>query len=235
MTLLNDVIESLKSFADEKRLNFGRRTYPTQMKIIGVTVPNVRLVLDYLKQTTKEFTEIEKIELAISLANSGYFEAQQLALEWLGRDKMVMKVLTKKYAQNLNNHMDNWVSVDTYANLILGPLWQRNVIGSTFLLSLAQHRDFWLRRMAVASTVALNKKTTTKTGDSDKTFLICSLVVKDHHDMVVKALSWALRSLITWDKNGVEYFLEQHKNVLHKRVIREVNHKLHTGNGLTPY
>jgi 3-methyladenine DNA glycosylase AlkD len=47
--------------------------------------------------------------------------------------------------------------------------------------------------------------------------------------MVVKALSWALRSLIRWDANAVAAFLAKHEQTLAPRVKREVRTKLRTG------
>jgi len=47
--------------------------------------------------------------------------------------------------------------------------------------------------------------------------------------MVVKALSWALRSLIRWNRRAVQEFLAEHDDVLAARVKREVRNKLETG------
>jgi hypothetical protein len=47
--------------------------------------------------------------------------------------------------------------------------------------------------------------------------------------MVIKALSWALRSLIQWDREAVTRFLTAHDDVLASRVKREVGTKLRTG------
>jgi hypothetical protein len=47
--------------------------------------------------------------------------------------------------------------------------------------------------------------------------------------MVVKALSWALRSLVEWDRNAVAEFVQEHDDVLAARVKREVGSKLRTG------
>jgi 3-methyladenine DNA glycosylase AlkD len=54
-------------------------------------------------------------------------------------------------------------------------------------------------------------------------------VVDDHHDMIQKALSWALRELSKRDRNTVYSFLEHYENRLANRVLREVNHKLEFG------
>jgi 3-methyladenine DNA glycosylase AlkD len=58
---------------------------------------------------------------------------------------------------------------------------------------------------------------------------VCRLLVGDRDDMVVKALSWALRDLIAQDPDAVRLFLEEHEDVLAARVKREVRHKLLTG------
>jgi len=47
--------------------------------------------------------------------------------------------------------------------------------------------------------------------------------------MVVKALSWALRELAKRDQISVRRFLNQHKDQLAARVIREVQNKITTG------
>jgi 3-methyladenine DNA glycosylase AlkD len=53
--------------------------------------------------------------------------------------------------------------------------------------------------------------------------------VDDPDDMVVKALSWALRELVVHDPEAVCGFLEEHEDRLAARVKREVRNKLTTG------
>jgi 3-methyladenine DNA glycosylase AlkD len=55
------------------------------------------------------------------------------------------------------------------------------------------------------------------------------LLVADHEDMVVKALSWALREVVYFDPKAVEGFIKEHEHVLAGRVKREVGNKLRTG------
>ena len=50
----------------------------------------------------------------------------------------------------------------------------------------------------------------------------------DHDDMVVKGMSWALRSLATVDPAAARAFLTEHEE-LHPRAVREVRNKLVTG------
>ena len=65
-------------------------------------------------------------------------------------------------------------------------------------------------------------------GDVARTLAVCRHVVKDRDDMVVKALSWALRSLVEWDRAAVSAFLREHQGTLAGRVTREVSTKLRT-------
>lgn len=56
--------------------------------------------------------------------------------------------------------------------------------------------------------------------------MICRELVRDRDDMVVKAMSWALRELIPWDRPAVEKFLETHNDQLTPLAKREVRNKL---------
>jgi len=58
---------------------------------------------------------------------------------------------------------------------------------------------------------------------------ICKLLANDHEDMIVKALSWALRELVVHDPQAVWGFLETYESVLAGRVRREVTNKLISG------
>lgn len=62
-----------------------------------------------------------------------------------------------------------------------------------------------------------------------RTLDICQRLVADRDDMVIKALSWALRELVVWDRAVVHGFLDKHHDALSSRVRREVATKLETG------
>ena len=93
----------------------------------------------------------------------------------------------------------------------------------------AHSPDLWWRRAALVSTVAFNVRSHGGKGDTRRTLLICQLLAEDHEDMVVKALSWALRKLVYFDRQAVEGFLWEYDEILAGRVKREVGSKLRTG------
>ena len=54
------------------------------------------------------------------------------------------------------------------------------------------------------------------------------MLVEDLDDMIVKALSWAIRELIIHDPIEVHVFIAAHEDVLAARVRREIRNKLMT-------
>lgn len=138
-------------------------------------------------------------------------------------------LLDEPTALRLGEGLTDWVTVDTYCRYISGPAWRRGNLSDDLIASWASSPDRWRRRAALVSTVPLNLRAAGGTGDSRRTLNICRLLVDDRDDMVVKALSWALRALVTWDAEAVRSFLEEHDRRLAARVRREVTNKLQTG------
>lgn len=223
------IIQLLKAYADEKRIEMAKKSYPTKIKVLGVTVPNVKCVLKEVQTETKKSSVRDKIELAKKLVSSNVFEAQQLAYEYLDKNKKTLKEVTKEDLISLAQNLDNWVSVDCYAGLILGVVWREGIVTDNYVKTFLKSKDVFQRRVAIVATVALNQKARGGSGDAKRTLEICQLAVRDHEDMMTKAMSWALRELAKRDVEPVKQFIEDNKDALHKRVLREVNHKITKG------
>jgi 3-methyladenine DNA glycosylase AlkD len=131
--------------------------------------------------------------------------------------------------EDLGRGIGSWGAVDSFARLLSGPAWQRGLIADEVIHRWAHSRDRWWRRAALVSTVALNVRSHGGTGDLPRTLAVCRLLVEDRDDMVIKALSWALRELVVHDPDAVRAFLAEHEEVLAARVKREVRNKLRTG------
>jgi 3-methyladenine DNA glycosylase AlkD len=125
--------------------------------------------------------------------------------------------------------MDSWWSVDAFARTLAGPAWVHGQVPDELILQWAGSPDPWWRRAALVSTVAWNVRSQGGPGDVERTLRVCNALAADHEDMVVKALSWALRELVVHDPQAVRGFLEQRRPVLAGGVIREVGSKLTTG------
>ena len=119
------------------------------------------------------------------------------------------------------------MAVDTFGRFVSGMAWQRGLIPDEAVERWAGSPDRWWRRAALVSTVPLNLRAAGGRGDTERTLRICRLLVADRDDMVVKAMSWALRQLVEWDAAAVRRFLEEEP--VAARVRREVTTKLETG------
>lgn len=134
----------------------------------------------------------------------------------------VIGLLTPEKVQRLSEGINHWAAADTFAQFISGPAWKQGVIGDDLIDKWIKSPDFWYRRIALVSTIYLD-------GDSERMLSYAALLVDDHEDMIVKALSWVLRRAIQYDPEGVEQFLTDYKRQLAARIKREVRNKLETG------
>lgn len=126
--------------------------------------------------------------------------------------------------------LDDWCSTDCFASFVGGVAWREGVLSDKDIAALAASPDRWLRRAALVCTVPLNCRAP-GAGEpaARRTLAVCRLLLDDRDDMVVKAMSWALRELGRRDAEPVRRFLAQHGERVAARVRREVGNKLETG------
>lgn len=169
------------------------------------------------------------IDLALGLLEQPGFLFRFVAYELICNHKPAMRRLGTKELERLGQGMDSWEAVDTFACYLSGPAWRENQVPDSVIHQWAQSTDRWWRRAALVSTVPLNKKARGGSGDAERTLVVCRMLVDDRDDMVVKALSWALRDLTRPDPTAVSGFMKENGSRLAPRVVREVGNKLRTG------
>ncbi len=152
-----------------------------------------------------------------------------VAYELILNHKPTMESIHRAEVERLGRGMDHWGDVDSFACFIAGPAWRAGRILDDVIRAWARSDEWRWRRAALVSTVPLNSRARGGAGDAKRTLAICSMLTTDRHDLVVKALSWALRELAKRDPESVRRFLLAHGDGLAGRVIREVNNKLDAG------
>ena len=220
---------AFEDLSDPERVEKSKTYFPTSMKVMGVTNPELKVIIKELKSRYPDWNQHVWIDLCKRLVAAEVFECQVLAFEIIGRDKRLLSALTYKDLADLGKNLDNWASVDHYTVGIYGVLWGKGVVQDRHIDRLLKSDNHWERRVAVVSTVALNLKSRGGTGDTPRTIRVCERVVDDHQDMIQKALSWALRELSKRDRAAVVEFMELHEPRLARRVVKEVTHKLDFG------
>jgi 3-methyladenine DNA glycosylase AlkD len=187
-----------------------------------------------VRATRREFTRRiasatpeSVIQLALHLLDEDTDLLRFFSYELVSHHKLAFKQLTTDDLLKLGRGLNSWSSVDCFAMYLSGPMWANGRLSDKTLTTWAHSENRWWRRTALVSTVALARRGSTD--DLLKVEKICTLLTGDRDDMVVKALSWALREVAKKHPKEARAFLMAHKHALAARVTREVNNKLTTG------
>jgi 3-methyladenine DNA glycosylase AlkD len=183
---------------------------------------------EYSKRLAPERPEFV-IALALELRAQPDFLPRFIGYELVHDHRAALKSLRVKDLLALGKGLNSWYAVDTFAPLLSGPAWREGQVPDSLIQRWAHSKDLWWRRAALVSTIALNNTARGGKGDSARTLTICKLLVADREDMVVKAMSWALRELAKRDPKAVQAFIQKYEAKLVPRVKREVGNKLRTG------
>ncbi len=189
--------------------------------------PSVRAVRRRYSRQLKRAPPEFVLEMVRTLVHEYGYRGS--AYELIEDHKAASARLDEDELLDLGYGIDSWWSVDSFARTLSGPAWLRGQVTDDVIGGWARSDDLWWRRAALVSTVALNVRSKGGHGDVERTLVVCRMLVDDHEDMVVKAMSWALRELVVHDPDAVRAFLEEHRDVLAARVLREVRNKLTTG------
>jgi 3-methyladenine DNA glycosylase AlkD len=224
-----EILAALRERSDPGRLQATRKYIPTAMEVLGVKTPELRVVVGHFTVVLRGAPADHVLALAQTLVDGGTLEGRQAAYELLERHRGAREALTREVLEALGRGMDNWASVDGFSVMLAGVAWREGRVGDDTIDSWLTSADRWWRRAAVVSTVPLNMPSRGGTGDTARTMAICRRVVDERDDMIVKALSWSLRTLVKQDEAAVRAFLAEQGERLAPRVRREVTAKLETG------
>ena len=189
--------------------------------------PSVRRVRRKYSQMLKQTPPGFILDLARELLEN--YGHRSVAYELIQAHKAAFQSIGAAELIEFGRGINSWWSVDAFGRTLAGPAWLKGQISDELIHEWAGSEDRWWRRAALVSTVALNMRSHGGYGDVPRTLGVCRLLVDDQDDMVVKAMSWALRELVVHDAEAVNAFLTEHEEVLAARVKREVRHKLTTG------
>jgi len=184
------------------------------------------------REFSKRLAKVEAgvmLDFALHLLQRPGIEYRFLSYELMAHHPAALASLGSKELLQLGRGMDSWGAVDMFGCYLAGPAWRQLQVSDHLIHRWAKSSDRWWRRAALVSTVPLNSKARGGQGDGQRTLEVCRLLVGDRDDMVVKAMSWALRELSKRDKQVVRKFLVEQQTALAARILPEVRHKLATG------
>ena len=118
-----------------------------------------------------------------------------------------------------HDRIDDWDLVDLGAWEVLG----RSLLDRPrdVLDELAASEDPWRRRSAITATFAFIRR-----GELDDTYRIAGRLLHDDHELVRKAVGWALRNAGDHDPARLKAFLEVHAATMPRSTLRNAIEKL---------
>ena len=213
-----EVRKELKSMADPDKAAILQRFFKTGLGqygegdiFIGVMVPQSRKV-------AKKFSQLQLVEVKMLLYSSIHEErlVALLILVWRYSSALSSREekeeIVKFYIDNIKQ-VNNWDLVDLSAPNILGAhLIDRDRM---LLYRLARSENVWERRIAILATYHFIRN-----GDFSDTLKIAEMLLQDRHDLIHKAAGWMLREVGKRDVASEEAFLEKHRSVMPRTMLR---------------
>ena len=188
----------------------GEGQYGAGDIFLGLTVPVQRKIA--LRYRTLSLPAIQQ------LLDSKFHEHRLVALEILVAQfeaAAAGKEETAIYRFYLSNtaRINNWDLVDASAPYIVGEYLLNRP--RAILRKLAKSRNLWERRIAIVATFAF-----IRAAQTDDTFAIAEILLADSHDLIQKAVGWALREAGKREPTQLRAFLITHYDRVPRTTLR---------------
>ena len=180
---------------------------------LGLTVPQVRSV-------AKKYKEISLKELE-AITRSDFHEVRLCGLVILtlkyksAKERSEKKNLFDVYIKaTTRGYINNWDLVDVSAPIIGEYLID---LDDPYILlyKLAKSKSLWQRRVSMVFTFAF-----IRAGDIEPTFEMAEKLLHDEHDLIHKAVGWALREAGKLNGIALRKFLSTHSHEMPRTMLR---------------
>lgn len=214
MLKLADLKKELKNEADAKRAKLLQRFFKTAPGQYGYGDVFLGIPVPLVRQIAKKYHGL-KLKEAEKLLHSKEHEARLTALLILVDKFEKGENTTKIFKLYLKNakYVNNWDLVDLSVHKIVGAYLYKKP--KTILYKLARSKNLWEKRMAIIATFYFLRYNQVK-----ETLKIASLLLNDSHDLIHKAVGWALREVGKKDLKAEEDFLRKHCKTMPRTMLR---------------
>lgn len=180
---------------------------------LGLTVPEVRSI-------AREYKGISLREIDV-LIQSKFHEVRLCGLVILTlqykatKERKEKKKLFNLYMKAMTaGYINNWDLVDVTAPII-GEFLIDEEDPYILLNKLAKSKSLWQRRVSIVFTFAF-----IRAGDIEPTFLLAEKLLGDKHDLIHKAVGWALREAGKLNGKELRVFLSKHSHEMPRTMLR---------------
>ena len=220
MSGAKDVLRELHALANARKATDLQRFFKTGPGdyaegdiFLGIVVPKTRVI-------AKKYADLPLPDIK-RLTESTYHEVRFCGLLILIKQfekagsKAEQKRLFDFYIKQLKaGYINNWDLIDV-TGVRMGKYLTDQKSSLSFLKKLAKSDDLWERRMAVIFTFAFQK-----IGDPYPTLEMADILLKDDHDLIHKAVGWALREVGKMDGPLLRNYLKENAHQMPRTMLR---------------
>jgi 3-methyladenine DNA glycosylase AlkD len=194
----------------------GPGEYGAGDRFLGLKVPQTRAI-------AKDFTdELDANDLSQLLSNK-WHEVRQAALfvmvsQYKKGNKNIQQQLYDLYIKNIGKGINNWDLVDVTCPRIVG-IYLLNKDRKP-LYDLAKG-DLWQKRVSIISTFWFLRE-----GEPGDIYALAEILVYEKHDLLQKAVGWALREMGKLDDSLLEQFLNKYATSMPRTALRYALEKM---------
>ena len=210
------VERELAAVADSKRakdlarfFKTGEGEYGAGDRFLGITVPEQRKIA--LRNVDLPLAEVARL-LESPLHEHRFTALEILVAKYSWENEASRSRIFAFYLRHAGR-ANNWDLVDTSAPYIVGEHLRRRPRKT--LDRLAASPNLWKRRIAIVATLALIRG-----GEIEDTFRIAKTLLRDPHDLIHKAVGWALREAGKVSRPALLNFLRDHYSALPRTTLR---------------
>jgi 3-methyladenine DNA glycosylase AlkD len=178
---------------------------------LGIPVPVQRKI--GLKYVGLPLAEIERL-LKSKIHEHRFAALEILVAQYEAGSEAERRLIYDFYLLNAAR-VNNWDLVDTSAPYIVGQHLRTYPGKRSVLRKIAKSKVLWERRIAIVATFAFMDA-----GETAATFQIAELLLADKHDLIQKAVGWALREAGKQARPELLEFLERNYAELPRTTLR---------------
>ena len=159
----------------------------------------------------------DAMAFADELIADRYLEAKSVGIEVVARyvKDFSPRLLPRWQRWLAANHSANWATTDAMCGALIGPLLVRDPAQAKQMRAWSKHRNMWVRRASIVGLIGLARR-----GEVDLLYEIAKRLHRDEHDLIQKAVGWALREAGKTDMPRLERYLRANGPSIPRTTVR---------------
>jgi 3-methyladenine DNA glycosylase AlkD len=188
----------------------GPGEYVEGDRFLGIRVPQTRKIAS----SYQDRLSIKELD---SLLANRWHEVRQAALfvmvnQFKKADEAKREEIYQLYIKNISKGINNWDLVDVTCPRIVGMYLLEKDHKPLYKLA---RGDLWQKRVSIVSTFWFLKY-----GDPTDTYTLAEILVYEQHDLLQKAVGWALREMGKSDGQLLRQFLDKYASTMPRTALR---------------